>query len=154
VSKDPVGNETKAFRDLEMQVFDMHSEISELREAARYQLRVLEWMITCFGLKIMTETGQRNHRFLEEALELVQANGCTQAEAHMLVDYVFGRPVGKIEQEVGGVMVCLAALCNTVNVDMQAAGRKELERCWANIEKIKEKHRTKPPASPLPGVSS
>ena len=39
------------------------------------------------------------HRFLEEALELVQACGATASEAHQLVDYVYGRPVGEPAQE-------------------------------------------------------
>ncbi|RQS15519.1 hypothetical protein DIE07_03565 [Burkholderia sp. Bp9002] len=35
------------------------------------------WMLECFGAAIATDRMERNHRFLEEALELVQACGCT-----------------------------------------------------------------------------
>lgn len=83
-----------------------------------FQDRVQPWMIACFGTEIAGDTVERNHRFLEEALELVQACGCTQSEAHQLVDYVFGRPVGEKPQEVGGVMVTLAALCLAQSLDM------------------------------------
>mgnify|MGYP006958842284 CR=1 FL=1 len=58
-----------------------------------------------------SDKAERSHRFLEEALELVQACGCSASEAHQLVDYVFGRAVGHASQEAGGVMVTLAALC-------------------------------------------
>ncbi|MFX5747833.1 hypothetical protein ABTE19_23195, partial [Acinetobacter baumannii] len=71
---------------------------------------------------------ERNHRFFEEATELVQSTGMTQSEAHQLVDYVYGRPVGEPVQEVGGVMVTLAALCLAAKMDMHAAGETELAR--------------------------
>jgi hypothetical protein len=64
-----------------------------------FQERVNAWMLECFGPAISADTVERNHRFLEEALELVQACGCTQSEAHLLVDYVFGRPAGEKFQE-------------------------------------------------------
>ena len=60
-----------------------------------FQDSVKKWTWECFGEKIATDKLQRNHRFLEEALELVQACDCTREEAHMLVDYVYGRPVGE-----------------------------------------------------------
>jgi hypothetical protein len=94
---------------------------------------------------------ERNHRFLEEALELVQANGCTREDAHALVDYTFGRPVGELAQEVGGVLVTLAALCNAIGCDMATAGDYELDRVQTLIEKIRAKQAAKPHGSPLPG---
>ena len=88
---------------------------------------------------------------MEESLELVQSLGCTQEECHRLVDYVFGRPIGEPHQELGGVMVTLAALCNAYpDMQMDEAGYKELNRCWNNIEKIREKQKNKPKSGPLP----
>ena len=117
---------------------------------ASFQLRVQPWMLECFGQAISDDLVERNHRFLEEALELVQSTGCTQGEAHELVDYVFGRPVGEPEQEVGGVMVTLAALCLAAKLDMHAAGDKELARVWTKVEQIRAKQAAKPKFSPLP----
>lgn len=71
---------------------------------------------------------ERRHRFLEEAIELAQASGCTREDARIIVDYVFDRPAGAQEQEVGGVMVTLAALCNALKLTMSDAGDKELAR--------------------------
>jgi hypothetical protein len=106
--------------------------------------------MACFGEKITLNTVERNHRFLEESLELVQSCGCTQSEAHQLVDYVFHRNIGEKNQETGGVMVTLAALCNAQDIRMIRAGRDELARVWTKIEKIRAKHAAKPAHSPLP----
>jgi NTP pyrophosphatase (non-canonical NTP hydrolase) len=119
-----------------------------------YQSRVFKWMMACFNDEIAFSRKERNHRFLEEALELVQAMGCTRSEANQLVDYVFDRPIGEPKQEVGGVIVCLAALCTAAEIDMDAAGETELARIWTKVEKIRAKHAAKPQFSPLPGPSA
>lgn len=124
------------------------------QEALSYQQRVDDWMQACFGPAISADRTERNHRFLEESLELTQALGCTREEAHQLVDYVFGRPVGEPAQEVGGVMVTLAALCNAARIDVLVAGDNELTRCWQKIEKIRAKQAAKPKFGPLPGVAA
>ncbi|WP_287248663.1 hypothetical protein [Mesorhizobium sp.] len=115
-----------------------------------YQDRVHSFMLACFGEAIAADGMERNHRFLEESLELVQALGCTASEAHQLVDYVFGRPVGEPNQETGGTLVTLAALCNAHKIDMDIAGETELTRCWSKIDKIRAKQAAKPKHGPLP----
>lgn len=117
---------------------------------AAFQERVKPWMDVCFGAEIAGDKQERNHRFLEESLELVQACDCTAEEVHLLVDYVFGRPVGEKPQEVGGVMVTLAALCLAQGMDMHSAGEVELSRIWTKIGQIREKQAAKPKHSPLP----
>lgn len=117
---------------------------------AAFQARVAPWMQACFGQEISADVTERNHRFLEEALELVQAKGCTADEAHQLVDYVYGRDIGEPHQEVGGVMVTLAALCLASNLDMQVAGEDELARIWTKVDQIRAKQAAKPKHSPLP----
>lgn len=123
-------------------------------KARSFQQRVHEWMLKCFGLEIAEDGIERNHRFLEEALELVQACGCTASEAHQLVDYTFGRPIGEKIQEVGGVVVTLAALCTAQRIDMTSAGEIELARIWTVIDKIRAKQAAKPKHSPLPERAS
>ena len=122
------------------------------KPATSFHARVKPWMMECFGLAISADRQERNHRFLEEALELVQAYGATASEAHQLVDYVYGRPSGDPVQEVGGVMVTLAALCLANGMDMHAAGETELARIWTKVEQIRAKQASKPAMSPLPGV--
>lgn len=115
-----------------------------------FQSRVEPWVLECFGAEIANDTAERNHRFLEEALELVQACGATADECHQLVDYVYSRSHGRPAQEVGGVMVTLAALCLANGLNMHNAGNAELERVWRHIKKIRAKQAAKPPMSPLP----
>lgn len=125
-----------------------------LREFANenecFQVAVRKWMLECFGAKISADKVERNHRFLEESLELVQALGCTASEAHQLVDYVYGRPVGDPSQETGGVMVTLAALCDANHFDMTECAEAELARIWGKVVEIRAKQAAKPKHSPLP----
>ena len=94
-----------------------------------YQQRARDWLEHCFGRDRADDPISRNHRFLEEALELVQALGCTKDEAHQLVNYVFGRGKGSPEQEVGGVRLSLSGLTACHRIDEQAAA----EDTWATM---------------------
>jgi NTP pyrophosphatase (non-canonical NTP hydrolase) len=91
-----------------------------------FQKRALSWAKRCFGIKLVTDIGERNQRFIEEALELVQACGLTRREALGAVNYVYGRPVGDKRQEVGGVYTTLAILCSAHNIDMVNEGERDL----------------------------
>lgn len=117
-----------------------------------FQDRVQPWLIECFGPTIAGDREERNHRFLEEGLELVQSLDCTREAAHALVDYVFDRPVGEPKQETGGVMVTLAALCLANDIDLHQAAEVELYRISApeTVLKIRAKQAAKPKHSPLP----
>lgn len=115
-----------------------------------FQDRVQPWMLACFGAEIAGDREERNHRFLEEALELVQSCGASRSEAHQLVDYTFDRPADPPQREVGGVMVTLAALCLAQGFDMHECAEAELARVWTKIEVIRAKQAAKPKHSPLP----
>ena len=118
------------------------------------QERVAPWMQACFGPEIAADAIERRHRFTEEALELLQAMGGTKHEATQLVDYVFGREKGEPHQEVGGVMITLAALCLATGLDMHRAGEDELARIWTKVDVIRAKQAAKPKHSVLPIPSS
>lgn len=118
-----------------------------------FQDRVQPWLLMCFG-RAYNDPQERNHRFLEEALELVQAGGCMRSEAYQLVNYVYGRPKGEVRQEIGGVMLTLAALCLSRGEDMHVAGEAELARVWTKIDEIRAKQAAKPKHSPLPGPTA
>lgn len=122
--------------------------------AEDFQARVHVWILACFNEQIAKDTGERNERFLEEALEMVQANGLPVEAARELVEYVYNRAVGEPEQEAGGVMVTFAALCQSAGLDLVAAGEKELTRISDPMvmEKIRLKQLSKPAMSALPGV--
>lgn len=119
-----------------------------------FQQEISQWLLICFTREIADDIDQRNHRFLEEALELVQSCGCSITDAHTLVNYVYGRPVGEKDNEVGGVMVTLAALCYANRLELHDASIKELKRICQDdvIINIQHKQKSKPALSPLPGT--
>jgi len=119
-------------------------------EREGFQARVHNWVVECFGIEAARDRVERNHRFLEEALELAQACDCTASEAHQLVDYVYGRPKGDPHVEIGDVMNTLAALATAHDIDLKASGEAVLVRCLANVETTRAKWLKKPKHSPLP----
>lgn len=108
-----------------------------------FQARVAPWMHECFGPEIGADVRERGDRFLEEAMELLQAHDYDPGRVAILRDYVWGRPVGEPQQEVGGVMVTLAAYCLATGVDMHQAGEAELARIWTKVEPIRAKQASK-----------
>lgn len=114
------------------------------------QSRVHPWMMACFGPEISADRVERGDRLLEEVFELLQSGGYDPARVLALRDYVWGRPAGDPPQEVGGVMVTLAAYCLAHNLDMHAAGETELARIWTKVEAIRAKQAAKPVGSALP----
>lgn len=111
-----------------------------------FQSRVLMWMRKCLTPKTVLSKSERNYRFFEEAVELVQSLDMSKVEALAMVEYVYSRPVGEPRQEVGGVMVTLAALCEANYIVMQWAAEDELARINSPevIEIIRAKQRLKP----------
>lgn len=108
---------------------------------ADFLSRVSQWACECFGEEIAANRQTRNYRFLEEALELVQALECTKEDAHKLVDYVFGRPIGEPHQEMGGVLITLYALAAANGLEPGQAGWDEFNRI--NTPEIMAKIRAK-----------
>ncbi|MDP9412694.1 MAG: hypothetical protein M3Q08_01080 [Pseudomonadota bacterium] len=119
-------------------------------EKPPFQQRVQPWMGACFGAEISSDMVERGDRLLEEVLELLQTGGYDFGRVVPLRDYVAARPAGEPSQEVGGVMVTLAAYCLAAGLDMHSAGETELARIWTCVEKIRAKQAAKPKHSPLP----
>jgi len=137
-------------RGLFIKVYQKVEKKWEAMTDKAYQDRVYDWLAACFPSSVRSDRRERTHRFLEEALELAQANGCDYDEAKALLEYVFARPVGRADLEVGGVMVTLAGLCSASGVRMEDAGERELQRNWDRIELIRRKQAGKPQNSSLP----
>ncbi len=89
----------------------------------------VEWGCRCFGAEHMRNRGVRALRFAEEALELAQACGVNEEKTIQLVRVVYSRPMGSIQQEIGGSMVTLAVLCRTVGFDLEDSFQIEILRC-------------------------
>jgi len=109
-----------------------------------YQSCVASWVDACFGPDVAGDKHECSLRFVEEALELAQACHLTKDEAHSLVERVYGRPKGVRAQEVGGVMVTLAALCSAQGIDLAESAEAELARLWMKIQEIRAMNATNP----------
>lgn len=118
-----------------------------------FQSAVSHWAVEVFGGHIASNVPTRCYRFAEESVELNQALGMTKEQWNLILDYVYGRPVGEPAQEVGGVMVTLAALCAATGISLHMSAWDEHERCKRPeiMEKIRAKQRNKPnPEDVLP----
>lgn len=115
-----------------------------------FQDGVAQWMLECFGPAVIADKTERADRFIEKALELVQSVGYPAERVMSLLSYVYGRPCGEPNQEIGGTMVTLAAFCVSHGVDMDEAAKSELARVWTKIEAIRAKQAAKPTGSALP----
>jgi hypothetical protein len=109
-----------------------------------FQQRLNDWVVSTFGQDNADNIVERNNRFGEEALELLQSTGMSREAVLDMVDYVYDRDIGEPEQEVGGVMTTLAALCTANGIDMDHAKEKEFARTISKTDVIKEKNLTKP----------
>lgn len=118
-----------------------------------FQQRVKPWLVECFGENFGDDDQERDARAMEEMLELFQARGRSFDEVITLAIYVFSRPKGEVEQELGGVMTTLAAMCLANGLDMHEAGEKELARIWTKVEAIRQKQLSKPKNTVLPGAA-
>lgn len=110
----------------------------------KFQDRVVKWIKACFGSEIADDKPERALRFLEESLELVQTQGIGADKVLQVVEHVYSRPVGQQTQEVGGVMVTLAALCAANGMDMGQCAETEISRVEGKVEVIRAKHNSKP----------
>lgn len=119
-----------------------------------FQDRVQPWMLECFGAEIAADKLERGDRLLEEVFELLQSADYPRERIHSLEGYVFDRPAGEPKQEVGGVMVTLAAYCLAHGLDMHDAGEAELARIWTKVAAIRAKQAAKPTGSALPVASA
>lgn len=92
------------------------------------QERVHAWCVEAFGAASAVSVPELGLRLAEEALEAAQAAGVDVAQMHRLVDYVYARPVGVLEQELGGVGLTALALASAAGLDADRAEQCELER--------------------------
>lgn len=119
------------------------AEVPSPSDEQSFQGAVGRWMLACFGVATSSDLRERGDRLLEEVLELLQSHGYDPRRVATLTRYVYGRPPGKPDQEVGGVMLTLAAYCRAAKINMMVAGHVELQRVWRMIDVIRAKQRSK-----------
>lgn len=92
------------------------------------QRLVTNWCETIFGAESARDPGKRVLRFLEEALELFQAEGGDMEKASALLERVYSRPAGNPRQEVGGVSVTLLSYCSAAGLSADQCELEEINR--------------------------
>lgn len=98
-----------------------------LRERDARQRMILEWAADTFGTIALNKI-ERVLRFIEEAVELAQANDLPVDKLHAVVDYVYAKPKGEVAKEAGAVGTTLLALCALHGVSADDVERDEAER--------------------------
>ncbi len=114
----------------------------QLDDPSTFQMRVMDWVAEAFipmGMDIF-DLLERTLRFYEEATELAQSFGLSEELAEQVRKSVYAKDVGERNQEVGGTMTCLAALCKVAGINMHFEGEKELARIWTKIPQIRQKN--------------
>lgn len=120
-----------------------------INKSLPFKTQVQFFMDKCFGDDAYDKKN-RIHRLLEEVIELAQATEVTPNHIIELIDHVYGKPVGGLNEEVGGVMVTLAGVCIAYDISMDTVGLGELKRCWKRFPELQKKNANRPKNSPLP----
>lgn len=94
------------------------------------QLQVVQWVRATLGDDALDNPIERSLRASEEVIELAQACGADAATLHRLVDYVFARPIGDPKQEIGGCMMTIYTVAESLDVVADLVLDDELERAW------------------------
>lgn len=99
-------------------------------DTSNIQKQIRIWVETRLGKEAMNYP-ERGRRSLEENLELGQALGVTREEAHRLVDHVFDKPLGEIQQELGGAALTLSAAAEAAGFNLGECAQAELDRVYS-----------------------
>lgn len=91
------------------------------------QKMIAQWTADTFGPDMMSPH-ERIQRFIEEAIELAQAEGLPIEKVDAIARYVYGRPPGDPVQELGGVGLTLIAYAAAKGVSADDAEAAEATR--------------------------
>jgi NTP pyrophosphatase (non-canonical NTP hydrolase) len=104
----------------------------------------MEWAKSTFPNSASNEDPQvRVFIFLEEAIELAQAVGICEEKVFEQVRHVYDKPIGDIDQEMGGTMATLMMAAESLSLDAGLECEKELESAWKRQTQIQAKSKTK-----------
>ncbi len=88
---------------------------------------ILAWAISTFGV-IAIRRDERASRFLEEALELAQVEGVSEAMAETILARVYSRSCGDVTREIGQAQLTLECLAENISLDSDDLARQEFDR--------------------------
>jgi len=109
----------------------------------RRQAAILDWTQRTFG-HATTAIAERINRFIEESVELAQAEGMPIDVLRSIVDHVYAKKPGDPFQEAGSVGVTLLAYCSAKGISAEAAEVAETHRVFAiDPEYFRKRHNAK-----------
>lgn len=98
------------------------------REARKErQTALLAWAVDNFGL-VAKDRVERAMRLIEEAVEVVQVQGLPKERIYSIVDRSYSRPVGELNNEIGGLAMTLEALAESEGIDVEEQSQIEFDR--------------------------
>ena len=119
-------------------------KLGDMQGSYSYLVHRITWFIKQAWPDGQVDPKIRAYRALEELLELCQVLEITPEKCHELVDYTYGRPVGELDQELGGVAFTTTALFASLNKNFIAAGYEAVDEAYGRIDQIRAKSKVKP----------
>lgn len=114
-----------------------------------FQQKVSDWLNRCFGHSEGSDLHRRRARFIEEAIELAQAVGANRETIHAMVNRVYDRPLGEVQDEFGGVLISVSALASSLDLGLEELASSALSSVETRIEDIRKRNLLKPHADVL-----
>ncbi len=87
----------------------------------------LKWCADTFG-PVALDRRERALRFVEEAIELAQAEGVEIAAVGAVTGRVYSRPAGDTSKEIGQAQMCLEVLAANYGVSADVEACREFDR--------------------------
>jgi NTP pyrophosphatase (non-canonical NTP hydrolase) len=109
--------------------FSAHNvyQLSDLDRTAR-QAIAEAWGINAFGKLEVHNVAQRTIRLNEESVEACQVANVDPDLLHEQIDEVYSRPVGELNQEIGGIGLCVLLLAASAGLDADQEENREVKR--------------------------
>lgn len=106
--------------------------------------RCAAWVQGVYGQASLHNQDNRAARFVEEAIELAQAQGLGKDVIAKILERAYSRPAGRIGQEVAGSFFTLLVYCYVAKIDLWLETLEEVERVEElDPEVFRAKHREK-----------
>lgn len=102
------------------------------------QKEVFNWASRVFGDPLINDN-ERAARVIEEAAEIAQCLGLSRERLDRIVDRTYNRPKGKIDQELGGMIITLETLAEYQNVNLREVAELEWQRVISKPQRFWDK---------------
>lgn len=85
------------------------------------KIGTLQWCADTYGVDKARSRRWQALRFLEEAIELADAEGLKMHDVFNVARFVFDKPPGNTREEIGDVAICLKVLAENADTTVEYA---------------------------------